>query len=531
MPLAIVADFPLGAYHGHVGEGEQDMWPSPARLHAAFLAAAGQGTSAVEVDGSLSPSRAALEALSWLESHPPDGIALPLNHTNRASNTAYRDIGALRPRMTGTKKLPKRDNESVALGAPVVWVWESNPPAAVVEALDDLCPDVPYLGQADSPVRLRVATTPAMAVTHRRDTEARLSTARRTDLDMTAPGPGRTSALVAAHRAGLLAAAPRPASDRARQDEYDRRSPVVPVGVRRERYVPVLIPDAGPVPWEALWVLPIVDDPRRPDGIRVADRVRWCVALHRALIAIHGDGAPAVLTGRFAQGVPRPANRVAIQIVDRDPVMNDPFTSRQAFVVAVPAGADPGDVEAVAASVAVIRTVRAGGGGELRVDGSLGRRDRLVDASRFWAPPPDGMVRCWTTATPVVSDTRPPRGGAWSLADAVGLSVALAWRDTVMTGEIAREGYDRRLRALVVATGEFGVEVLDVRRVTERQDRYVHRVTEGFLVQPYVAVLHLGDLAPVGQMFAAIGQSRHLGGGLLTPTDVLAEVLEEWRQR
>lgn len=44
-------------------------------------------------------------------------------------------------------------------------------------------------------------------------------------------------------------------------------------------------------------------------------RVSWCVAFHRALVARIGDGAPAVVTGRYLEGRPRPANRLAIQYV------------------------------------------------------------------------------------------------------------------------------------------------------------------------------------------------------------------------
>ena len=49
--------------------------------------------------------------------------------------------------------------------------------------------------------------------------------------------------------------------------------------------------------------------------------------------------------------------------------------------------------------------------------------------------------------------------------------------------------------------------------------RYVHKVNEHAVVRPYTACLSLGNLAGAGTM-QAIGQSRHLGGGLLVPFDV-----------
>ncbi|MDP2350307.1 MAG: type I-U CRISPR-associated protein Cas5/Cas6, partial [Chloroflexota bacterium] len=51
---------------------------------------------------------------------------------------------------------------------------------------------------------------------------------------------------------------------------------------------------------------------------------------------------------------------------------------------------------------------------------------------------------------------------------------------------------------------------------------YVHHVTPEMAVQPYRAALRLGSLAG-DRTILAIGQSRHLGGGLLTPLDLPAD--------
>jgi CRISPR-associated protein Csb2 len=74
-----------------------------------------------------------------------------------------------------------------------------------------------------------------------------------------------------------------------------------------------------------------------------------------------------------------------------------------------------------------------------------------------------------------------------------------------------------------------GVAVVSARPLrTIEVGRYAHRVNEHAVVRPYAACLWLGDLATPTTV-AAIGQSRHLGGGLLVPYDVpegtpLAEV-------
>ena len=75
--FAVVAEFPLGTYQGHVGGGVVDDLVSPARLHAALLNAAASGPRAVVDDEFLAPCEEDLAALAWLEEHPPDGLALP----------------------------------------------------------------------------------------------------------------------------------------------------------------------------------------------------------------------------------------------------------------------------------------------------------------------------------------------------------------------------------------------------------------------------------------------------------------------
>ena len=63
------------------------------------------------------------------------------------------------------------------------------------------------------------------------------------------------------------------------------------------------------------------------------------------------------------------------------------------------------------------------------------------------------------------------------------------------------------------------IEVQPLR--TSEVDRYAHKVNAHAVVRPYRAVLRLTGVAG-DQVVQAIGQSRHLGGGLLVPRDVPA---------
>ena len=78
MPFAIVADLPLGTYHGAGQDRQPEPVPSVARLHAALLCAAGFGPRAVStVPDSLDVREEDQAALRWLEENPPDSVAIP----------------------------------------------------------------------------------------------------------------------------------------------------------------------------------------------------------------------------------------------------------------------------------------------------------------------------------------------------------------------------------------------------------------------------------------------------------------------
>ena len=120
------------------------------------------------------------------------------------------------------------------------------------------------------------------------------------------------------------------------------------------------------------------------------------------------------------------------------------------------------------------------------------------------------------TVPAAVPDSRALRHGPWSLADAVRLSVGLVWRDEL----VGRGRGEAWYRQVADAAARRGVQVESVHRVTDTDlGRFVHRVAPGSVVQPYRAEVMLGDLAGDRTM-VAVGQSRHLGGGLLVPCDL-----------
>ena len=107
MPFAIVADLPLGTYHGAGQDGQPEPVPSVARLHAALLCAAGFGPRAVSTGpDSLDVREGDQAALRWLEENPPDSVAIPALQINIAYPVAYRDDGTIK-RSRGSASIKK----------------------------------------------------------------------------------------------------------------------------------------------------------------------------------------------------------------------------------------------------------------------------------------------------------------------------------------------------------------------------------------------------------------------------------------
>lgn len=501
--FAVIAQLPLGAYRARTPGGHLDPVPSPVRLHAALLCAAATGPRALADDGgALQPSDDDLGTLEWLEQHPPDGVTLPQTVEVRSSVYGYRREGTLVSEGTRgpfDKVVPRALVGLVAVDGAFAWTWREPPPSGVQASLEALCGDVAHLGNADTPVRLRVGeATP----THRRDPEA--------DLFRSAPGVdvdvadvGRTSALRAAHalsRSPLSSArdAWTPSSDVPRSADF------VEAKRRPARYLSLAHADEPDAPWSTVLLAGFGGPADVPRGDA---HVRWATAAHRALISLVGDGAPAVLTGSYLEDVPRPANRVALQLLAPDAVWAAGIEHDGAVLAAMlPTGGSGVDLATVATAFAALR--RVNWGRAVRTLSPLPARS----ARAFWPAVPGR--RLFEVRPAAVPDTR-PLDRDWTIGDAVALSLGLVLRDDP---DLAGEGRGKdRHRDTAARVRRAGLVVQAVERVMDGDlSRYVHRIDPSRVVQPYRARLSLGDLLD-DRSLVCMGQSRHLGGGLLVP--------------
>jgi CRISPR-associated protein Csb2 len=150
-----------------------------------------------------------------------------------------------------------------------------------------------------------------------------------------------------------------------------------------------------------------------------------------------------------------------------------------------------------------------------------------VSGDEFWPAPLPGSVRRWITNPVAVPETVRQRRGTgaggssqrWTLSDAVRVSVGLVWRDLIAGERTSSRWFEE----IAAATREHGVEVHDAQLLNVSDvSPWVHKTPKQMVVQPYRATVSLGRLA-TDRTLVAIGQSRHLGGGLLVPVDSPAD--------
>lgn len=505
MTFAIVAEMPLGTYRGSGQDGRPERWPSIVRLHSALLCAAGFGPRAIPRDGGdLGPCDADEVALTWLEKNPPDGVQLPAIEFAAGRVFAYRADGTLKKSKsrTTTKTLPKHPDAGGAVAGPFIWTWRDGPPPAIREAFEALCREVPYLGTTESPVRLTTLSED-VEVNHERDPDAGMFSVGTIPVDT--PAPGRMAELSTAH-AATAGRPPTISKDKAGTDESSLseappRAEIASIRYR-SRYR-----ESVDVPWSEVALLPL------GRHIRAADRVAWAVAAHRALIRMIGDGAPSLVTGVYPDNARKPSNRVAIHILDEHMSFLDGTSSRGTLAVLVPRGAHPDDKAVVYRALASLTSLRRG---RIRIDAHP-EQMTLVDGARFWTPPAPGQMRLWQTVPAAVPDTRGSRGQEWTFTHAALLSLGFVWKDQL---DLPAGRGNERHPNIAAAVADRGAAIVHVSALrTVDVSRYVHRVNTHAVVRPYRAVVWLGALTGPGTILA-IGQSRHLGGGLLVPLDV-----------
>lgn len=492
--LLIRVRFTSDTYRG-ADQGQTEPIPSPARLHAAFVAAAAAGPAASANGRVTRAEDHDAEAISWLEQHEPLGMLIPDVRLARCPVARHRVRVAVDVHERRDLHRNETDFEPLsALAGPVVYAWPQAP-SPICVSLQTLAREITHVGRADSTVVITVSTgefDPAAPGA------VALAKGRGSGLELRIPEAGRLSALVNAHNRatspGRQRHGPGQRSKQAQDQPVDSAGDAATVlrrFVRRNA--------TGPWPYAQAWTVPVT--PELPGwSVKPANRVRTAVSVHRALVAAIGNDVPNFVTGRDGAGPLTGLGHLAIQFVERD-------CSGPELVLGVPDGVADADLAALLKAFAASPALRIG-----KQVIRLGA-PTVTSAVSFWSRP----AKTFATSVPLVLDAPgTPRHGAWTLDDSVLCSVGYALR-----GALEARGVDWGVgwsfrRELVAQLKMLGVDARAF-RVPRAAARFAHRGREGDLLVACHATVKLGELDETGRGLLALGRSRHLGGGLLMP--------------
>jgi CRISPR-associated protein Csb2 len=516
MPLEVRADFILGFYKGHK-MGEPEDVPSPERLHAALLA----GACGLERLEGKHPEkvldRQDLELFAWLEKNAPDAIVLPeivSSGSNARSSwpIAFRNKGEIKKRKIDTNK-PCFAMERTYLDGPIAWYWEDCPNDMITKRLRDVAQEVPYLGGSESRVALEVRSV--ISIPQEALRRCRISPS----LDARAfrvPREGYTEELQKSfnsHEGGKEEEGGRREQDVLGDNEKEKTRHCTFNCVSYICYAKEAARvDVPNVPWTSGYALRVEN--RR---LTREEYVRCSVGLHRALASQFGDALPKVM--QRASALPL-ANGLAIQVIaaGMPACALTPDDGHDHLLVMLPKNAPAGEEAQVVRALSKITFLNAGKSGRLDVT-FLGER---LDLAHFWSPQRQGARRLFTTEPLFISDCRPPKRGrgtdaGWTVDDDARVAFAHVWRDqgfvTVTRGDRGREELSRMVADAGVAVG--GGRVVPL---ADARD-FVHHTNRGTMLVGEWATIDMGSLGR-DECVCAIGQTRHLGGGLLVPVDI-----------
>lgn len=504
MPLALTARFLLGTYTGHSPSGEPELVPDFARAFSALVQAAACGTQS-SGDAEDPYTSDARQALLWLERNPPSALHLPsaVPLAARQGQMIFRNEGVFHKEGNSIKdKVGARPlSTGSAVAGPLQWIWAKEPPEVLTSVIDRICADVPHLGETSSPITLGVEDP--QEPTHVLDSEAGYMTSGAL-IRQSVPSGGRLDELDAAHRAvtgGKLSAA---------ADKHSTSALPYAPSPSRERvvsayYRAVELPEAL-VPWPHVFALPV----SQGDGlVQEEHMVSICVAMHRTIVSRLGPEASSSITGRYPAGTVPPVNRLALHLLPGD-TPGSPFQDRRdRMLVLVPREADAQELTMVATALEQCHRI-ATRDVQIRLEPA---EMEILDGQTFWNAPPEGHHRLWEASPAVVPERRLPH-----LEHVSDLDLAAAWSlGNVLRGlepQLGSKSAEDRLTAAQHAGAGFWCRALR----TARPRSYVHKTDRAHPVHPYRATLDLGNLMP-SRGVMAIGQSRHLGCGLLIPVD------------
>ncbi len=547
MSFSISATFRFGYYQGHDSSGRTEKYPNAVRLQCAFASAAysfaayEDGESGKDgFDDELGLPENLAAAICWFEDNPPDAIEFPKAEVPKESPKAHRLPGNWKSNdasdlpTLGNSKVKKEKDAAphVSMGGPMVWWWndEHAPGDGVRETLKKLAAEIPYLGEACSPVKISVSSIgeiPPDACIKCADGES----TRNGVQDYRVPSKGNARRLQQVweekdkeYEEKKLKQADKEVPDWTPDRCYtaccDYRLPAKDGEVELPWGTGFLL-EAAPAVGPGTW---------RPEQRQWKD---WACAIHGALVkrvdSLQGSDLPAFLSGRGEE-----ANNMSIQILPHDyedRLAIDLPNGGHAVLLMLPSSARSADVSLLWEKLERPLRVYLGRRGAICL-----KNPREVDLGRLWRAPEKGTRRCWQPMPLYVADNRAVRrkddARPWTIADSIKVSLGYVYRDLLKENQRDEESRgggkiprgDAGRLALLQRVEERGVKVeAGYPFVVSHPRDYAHHMNKDAHFTAGTGLVDLGELAAGCETLAlAMGQSRHFSGGFLVPVDVPA---------
>lgn len=505
MANSITVRWPGGVYLGHQPDGSAELFPSFARLFSALVHAGFTGASldALTRSSPQEPSASPEYVLTWLENNPPIGLRLPtLISGRRFEAMAYRKEGVFKKegKATNYKVTGRAVGEGTAVGGPISWVWESDFPNEIVTTLDLMCADVGCLGEASSMVIIELEQ--GVEATHHYSQGRQFFTSG--GLESEIVNPGRLRSLQSQYSEANPSKLPSLAQDRHNTSAMPSSEIPTNYGLEVRRLASIKSDPEPPVPWDSVVAIPIEDGRE----VKPEDRVAFAVATHRALIARIGTGAPAAITGKYDEGVLPPANRVAIQYLPSELTPYTELEQQDHLLLLLPFGLPESELNVLADSLVGFRTIRSRIG-----KFTLSPDIQFLSGASFWSQNTVDDEPTWTIFPAAI----PERWATGRNRSDVYLET-IAWSLGNVLRSLPQLDPSKNANERTSQLTSMGLTVENAGPlVTRHPARFAHRTNKSMPILPFKADLRLGALLPKSAILA-IGQSRHMSGGLLVPS-------------
>ena len=262
-----------------------------------------------------------------------------------------------------------------------------------------------------------------------------------------------------------------------------------------------------------------------------SEYVGWAVALHRFLVKQWGvDPAPS-LVGKYVSVMKRPANNVAIQILDSElkssygiQLRDDVARKLPGFLIMLPKDMPQHDMQKL------YDVCRRSNGKALYFSQAVPKlrlgESALIDAEHLWKPVSVDFVRYWMPRPLAIAETRPipdpKKKRHWRAAESMYLALGHVWRDKYVPNDIQGTRESRYWETVdAVADQSSNFRIFDCRRVSRvNMIDYAHHTNSSNVLRAMSALIAISDgEGSLDCAALAVGQSRHLGGGFLVPLD------------